>query len=302
MPVVGVALLLAVVVALSAVGAYVFLGLSEEREPAPEVVLELSAEEGEVAHALSHEQGRTLEGEKVTLRGTTDPEALSGSELAAGEAVELLPTDEEVRVVWTGEHGASYTLKTFTVERTVPEPDVGCPWVDSETDDGVEKLDVDGHVVDCDAETEKDVELTTGGVIIGDTRSGAVVDADGATFYGDVVAERLVNHQDGPISGSVSSNDDVKIDGATVGESAEADDETEIVAGSTVGGDAGGGDLVKVLDSDVSGSVASDGSVKLQDATVEGDVYVPDGGFDCTNSTVGGENCGEYTPKDPDER
>jgi len=35
--------------------------------------------------------------------------------------------------------------------------------------------------------------------------------------------------------------------------------------------------------------------------TVSGHVYVDSGDFSCSDSTINGEDCGTYTPKDPDD-
>lgn len=298
--VLGVALMVAVVVGLAVVSGVLFFDLAEQRDPQPAATFDVEVEDDGVTHRLVLEGGETLDGDRIRLVDAADSDVFAGETVRSGDETTFYPTDGDVAVVWEGSHGGSHVLGTFEVESTVPEPDKGCPWVDNETNSGSDKLNVDGEVVNCDAETTEDVEVTTSGVIIGDTDSGKTVDADGAEFYGDVEAETLVNLQDGEIYGSVASNDDVKIDNGTVSESIRADDVIEVVGDSSVGGDVESDtDLVKVDSSTVQGNVVSDGSVKLLNATVEGDVYVDSANFDCTDSTINGQDCDEYTPRDP---
>lgn len=306
-PVVGITLLTAIVVALSVVTGGIFFSLGQEKDPAPGVSMSLEAEGVGAVHLLIHENGDVLDGDQVKIRGLADSEALAGEEVAAGDRHRVAPTDDTVELVWYGEQGTSYVIWEGSVpeQDTISEPDKGCPWVDSESNGGVDDVKVDGIVVDCDVETEKVIEVQNGGIVIGDTSSELKeVDADEAQFYGDVTVENNLNLQDGIVTGAVTSNDLVKIDNGTVGGSIKAANTIEVVDGSSVGDDVtSDSDLVKVLSSDISGSVATDasGSIKLQDATVSGEVYVDDDDLDCTDSTIAGQDCSEYTPKDPNE-
>lgn len=302
-PVIGVALLLAVLVVLSAVSAGMLLSLSEEREPAPAVTMSLEPENTGALHRLVHEHGDVLDGDTVEIRGVANSDTLAGKELSTGDRYRVVPTSTTVEVVWYGEHDTSYVVHTFTVpdDETVPEPDRRCPWVDTESNGGTDDVEINGEVVACEVETDKVIDVENGGVVIGDTRSDQKeVDADDAWFYGDVWVDNNLNIQNGTITGSVTSNDLVKVDNSTVGRSIDAVDTIEVVSGSSVGGDVvSDGGLVKVLSSDVDGSIATDGSVKLQNATVDGDVYVDDVDFDCTDSTIDGQECDAYSPRDP---
>lgn len=355
-PVVGSVLLVAIAILLASALVYGFLSLGEEREPQPDVALDLEAADDGVVHRLVHEQGDRLDGEQVTLRGAADPDALGESALTAGGRVELYAVDSEIEVVYTGDHGTTYLLGTFEAERRVPAPDEGCDWVDSETSGGSDDATVDGIVVDCTVDTDGVITVRNDGVVIGDTTSGAKnLDADDARVYGDVAVEKDVNLQDGTVTGSVTARteqvklgngtvegavdaaklveladgssaggdvtsdtkgvkvldsevdgsitavEDVKVDAGTVEGPIETANEIEVIAGSSVDGDlASDDDQVKVLNSEVSGAVVTEGNVKLDGATVEGDVYVG-GSFDCTDSTVDGQDCDAYSPKDPDD-
>lgn len=303
-PVIGVILLVAIALILAIVAGGGFLELTRERDPAPEVTLSLEGEGAIGERWLVQTHGQTVDGDKVEIRGVADPETLSGETLSAGDRHRVIPVSETIEIVWFGDHGTSHVLWEFSVdpEITVPSPDEGCSWVDTESNGGTSDVKVDGLVVNCDVETDKVIEVQNDGAIIGDTVSHTKeLDADDARLFGDVTVEKGVNLQNGTITGSVTAQtENVKIDTATVGKSVEAEKTVEIIDGSSVGADAvSATKQVKVLSSSVSGSVKSTGSVKLEDATVSGDVYVDDSDFDCTNSTVNGQSCGAYTPRDP---
>lgn len=297
-------MLLAVVVGLSAVSAGMFYSLDRETDPAPAVTMSLEPTDAGAVQRLSIEQGPTLDGERIEIRGGVALSDLATRELAAGDHHQVVPTEPTVEVVWTGSEGTSYVIWEETVSQkgTAPNPDKGCPWVETESDGGTDTVDVVGEVVACDVGTSEGIAVQEGGVIIGETTSREKdVDADDATFYGDVEVEKVFNLQDGQVVGSIQSHTaDIKLDNGTVTEAVSAAKVLEVVAGSRVAGDATSDDQVKVLSSEVSGSVVSEGSVKLQDATVGGDVYVDAASFDCTNATVNGRSCASYSPRDPE--
>lgn len=313
-PVVGGVLLVAIVLLLSVVTAGMVLNLDQEREPAPEVAMSLESTESSGEYLLVHESGEHLEGDKVELLGVEDPDTMKGSTLSAGDQHTVVPTEESVRVVYYGEHGTSYTLREFEVDLddsddpdgsglTLPSADEGCSWVTTESSGGTSGVKVDDLVVDCDVTTDKTIEVLNGGAVIGDVQSNNKgLDLDDGTIYGDVTAEDVVNVQDGAVYGTVVSNtSDVKIDNSSVNESIEGQRTVEVINGGTVEGDAVSTNKpVKVLSgSTVEGDVTSGDSVTLTDATVESDVYIDPGDFTCSNSTIDGQSCGSYTPKDP---
>lgn len=303
-PVVGSVLLLAVVVVLGAVGGSMFLGMTQETDPAPSVVLDVEPADDGAVHVLRHDGGAELEGERLVLRGAVDPDGLAGATLAAGRGESFYPVEPEVTVVWTGDRGTSYTLGTFAVEDPLPAPDRGCGWVDDETDGGADPAKVHGVVVNCDVETTEIVEVQDGGVIIGDAISGEKgLDGDDSTVYGDVDVERVANLQNGTVTGSTTSRtSDVKLYNSTVEGPVAGHRVVEVERGSTVDGDVVSHNrTVEVDSSAVSGSITADESVDLQDARVEGDVYVDPSDFGCTDSTVNGRSCSDYEPKDPDD-
>lgn len=359
-PVIGVVLLVAIVAVLAGGSAFAFFSLTEEREPQPDVVLETDLADDGISQQLVHEQGDRLDGGKVTLRGAADPEALAGTQLTAGGDAEFYAVESEIEVIYTGEHGTTYQLGTFQADQTVPEPDEGCDWVDSETNGGSDEVTIRGTVVNCNVETADNIYVENGGTVIGETTSDTkVVDAQDAAFYGSVTADGVVKLDDGTkvygnatsddeevkviqgsvvdgdvatsndlvdvksggeVGGSITATDTVTVNDGTVGGSVDTDGEIKVQSGSTVGGgltngnaivraessSSVSGDIVsdeeiRVDDGTVSGALATAGTVDLNEATVEGDVYVADADFKCTDSTIDGQDCSEYSPKDPDD-
>jgi len=277
-PVIGTVLLVAIGVLLATTSAYVVFGLTEEREPAPEVTLELASADPPAGYDLTLTNGEELDGEKVRLRGAADEEALVNRDLLAGDSVTVFPTDEGVELVWFGEHGSSYVLQEFDVDPGVPEADEGCPWLSGRT-----TADID-FVLHCDVVLSGDIDLESGGTVVGEVVSeNNFVDIDngGLTVYGPVRADQSVDIDDSNVTGSVTAGDDIAIDGAEIW------------------GDVRGPD-VDIDTATVHGSVKSANEVDLDGVTVDGDVYAPS--LSCTDSpTIDGEPCSSYTPKDPSD-
>jgi flagellin-like protein len=301
-PVIGTILMVAIIVILAAIAATFVLDFSDETDPQPNVVLEGEGTD-DVEYKFVHDGGETIDGDNLEIRGAANPEVAAGKTLTTGDEVSFLPTQEEITIVWYGENDESYTLKTLTADQTLPAPDEGCAWVDSETNGGVDPIKIDDTVVNCDVETDEQVEIQNGGVVIGDSLSDLKdLDADNAQVYGDVSVEKVLNLQDGKITGSATSSaEDVKIDNGTIGGSIEAEKVAEVTGGSVVEGDMESMTKdTKILgDSTVEGSVTADGIVKLQDSEITGDVYIDSADFDCTNSTINGQDCASYTPENP---
>lgn len=303
-PVIGAVLLIAIVTLLVGVSTVMFLNLTDENEPQPNVVLEMEASEDGPIYRLVHEGGDTLDGDKTRVLGAADDQTLDGEELTADTSSRVVPVEDEIRIVYEGEHGTTYTLATFEPEKTVPNPDEGCDWVKAETNGGAEPIKIDGIAVNCDVETTEGIEVQNGGVVIGDTVSGTKdLDGNDATIYGDVDVENVLNLQDGTITGSATSNTaDIKVDNATVNGAVTAEKVAEVTGESSVDGNVQSADKkVKIFSSSVSGSITADEQVKLDDATVDGDVYIDDSNFKCTDSTINGQDCSAYTPEDPDD-
>lgn len=301
-PVLGSLLLVGLVTIFAAMSAYIFFGLSEEREPQPEVALELQPGEDGIVHVLHHEHGERLDGDKVEIRGVGNPEVFNGAQFTANEEQPLVAVDDEIQVIYHGEHGTSYTMATFDAERTVSGTVQGCDWVESETNGGVDDIQIHGIVVNCDVMTDDNIEVQAGAVIIGETISfNKQLDADDSTIYGNANVEKVLNLQNGTITGDAASeSEDVKLTEATVEGHISAEKIVELQRGSAAGGDLESNSSdVKVLSSSVGGSITADNIVKLQNATVDGHVYVDPSDFDCTDSVINGQDCAEYTPRDP---
>jgi len=321
-PVVGVTLLVAIVVMLAATATWVFLGVSESPEPTPDTVLDAEAAESGAEYRLVHAGGDRLDGADLEFKGALKTDAAAGAELSNGDNVSFYPTAEEVTVVWHGEEGRSYTLKTIEVDRALPEPDEGCEWVEDESDGGTDSITIDGIVVNCDATTTKLIKIRNGGTIVGKAVSETKeLDMDDGAVMGTVEVEKVADFEDGLVTGAVTSNsENVNLDNTTVEGTIEAGKVADVIKGSVVKGSIDvdndakvktgsvvKGDVVsatenaKVDDSRVEGSVTAAKTVDIDDATVEGDVYIDKSDFDCTDSTIGGQNCTSYSPKDPDE-
>ncbi len=328
-PVVGGVLLIAIVVALAGVLAVIVLGIGERPDPTPDVVLDL--EEGEFApvHRLRHEGGDDLGGTgKTEIRGIANPEVLHDRQLTAGNeeaVIPVVPTDETVEVVWYGDSGTSYVLRELRPSSYLEvSPDKDCGWADAETNGGTDPITVDGIVVTCDVVTQGDVDVVNGAVVVGNTTSTSNnVDLDESTVYGPVGADGDVDLDGTNVSGSVtSSGDDVVLtDDSTVGGEVRigAGGNVDVDGGSSVGGTVAAGNAISIDAASVGGDVVSDGGtvtvsgstidgdvksggvVDISDATVSGDVYVDPGDFSCSNATIDGQDCGSYTPEDPDD-
>lgn len=285
------------------VSAGLFFGLTQTSNPAPNVVFEAESNDDSLEYTLTHNGGDTVDGDKVELQGTADPDTTTGDRLNSGYEVTFYPTAEEVTIVWYDGQDRSYVLTTFTVEQSIPDPDEGCDWVDDQTNGGVDPITIDGIVVSCDVEITEQVKVQDGGAVVGEVVSDSKeLDADDAEIYGDADVEKVLNLQNGTIVGDATSRTaDVKIQNGDIKGSIKAEKIAEATDDGKVEGDVESQTKdAKILNSVVEGSVTANETVKLQDATVEGDVYVDAADFDCTNSTVNGQSCGSYTPKNPD--
>lgn len=102
-PVVGTVLMVAIIVVLATVGGAMFLSFDAETDPQPNVVLESNATEAP-AHALVHQGGETIEGERLELKGAVVADDLGGKSLQVDDEITFYPTSEEVTVVWYGDN------------------------------------------------------------------------------------------------------------------------------------------------------------------------------------------------------
>lgn len=88
----GVVLMVAIVVVMSAVSVVVIFSAQEKAEPAPNAVLSLDSEDDAFVHQFRHESGELIAGEKIELQGVANPDTLNGQTFTQGDTVELLPT------------------------------------------------------------------------------------------------------------------------------------------------------------------------------------------------------------------
>lgn len=355
-PVIGAILMLAITVALAMFAASFFLGLTDETDPQPNVVLS-DADAEDTTHRLVHDGGETLDGDQLELQGALDSDAAAGKRLADGDEIEFYPIAEEITVIWHGDNDESYQLTTLTVEQALPVPDIGCEEIEDRTDGGTDGIKIDDEVVNCDVRTNEGIEVSSGGVVIGKTISDTKdLDIDDGEVYGDVTTEKVINVQEGQIRGDATSEAaDVVIDNSGVNGGVTAEETARLENGATVGGHIHSEKIAKVLSgssvdgsvttenknikvedgtvqgritaggtvevqkgatvggdvqsktananiqsgSVIEGSLTAGGTVKLNDVTVKGHVYTDD--LKCSDSTINGEDCDSYDPKDSDE-
>jgi len=268
-PVVGVGLLIAIVVTLAAVTLFMLGGLTDQTDPAPQAALDLQIGDGGPSYELVHQGGDKLSEQegRIVVRGIADPDVLDGGNLSADSSVTVYPVEDTVEVVWYGEDSdESYVLDTFEADPIPAAPDEGCEWVESETSNSTSTLTLDGITVACNIETSLGVKVKNGSTVIGDV-NGSGVDVDNSDVVGAIEAPA----------------DDVDLKNASV---------------------AGGVDAVGDVSTDdnttVEGSIATTGDVDIDGTTVDDHVYVGNS-YTCDSSTVNGDDCADYTPRDYDD-
>ncbi|WP_255150796.1 type IV pilin [Halorarius halobius] len=157
-PVVGAALLVAIVVVLGVIGGTMALGLTETTDPAPTAQLSLSGTPGACQYSLRHGGGDTLEGDRIEVRGVADPGVLGGRELTTGESARVNPEREKLRVVWRKPGSdTSYVVARFRVENPdAKEASWACAAGTLYTGEGgrVKVVAPDGAVVELSATTD----------------------------------------------------------------------------------------------------------------------------------------------------
>jgi hypothetical protein len=281
-PTVGAVLLVALGVTMATVAAVAVLDISGEREPQPSAVLDVEVGADGVTHVLTHDGGESIDGDRVTLRGAANDSVLAGERISTNDEVQFYPVDENVSFVYTGEFGTTYLISTFETEATVPEPDVGCGWVQEQTDGGTDSITVD-RVVDCDIDTDGQVTVNSGGAVLGSvTSNNNGVTIQHGDVYQTVTASGDVTLENGTVTRSIAADG-----GVTVGSSESA----------TVDGDITAGGQTDINNASVDGDIETTGDISIEDSVVSGSATA-DGAFTCENSTIDGERCSEYTPDD----
>lgn len=297
-PVVGVALLIAIVLVLSVASAYVFLGVADTNDPSPDVRVDLRPAEDPATYEIVHRGGEPLGGEDVVVEGVADPQTLADERLRASEGEEVVPTDDTVRIVYD-DGDTTYVLAEFDVDGRTFSPDIGCEDVESAVSSG--QVTIDNETIACDITTEVDanasdvdVDVFDNGTVVG-TLDGEVQNVDiynNGSVIGDVNASGDVDVDAGTVEGDVrsSGNDVVFATGTEIEGSVVVDADTNVDAdGTTIRGDV-------VIEAGGNGEVND-----LSNTTITGDVYVDDdsdlvcGG----GSQIDGEPCSSYDPKDP---
>ena len=314
-PVIGVVLFVGIVIALAAVASFVFLGLTETNDPSPDVVLSLEPTEDGVTYKLEHGGGDQIVGDRTEFVGVANESILHNGRLGATETVEVIPTQDEVQLLWHDDGDTGYILQTFEVDAVPYAPDHDCEWVEDEIEDN-DDLDLhDGEVVNCnvrgDTDTSKDdvdIDMESGAVILGDVDTDGDVNLDDAIVTGDVRsdADDITLTNGSTIKGTVqpASDTNVDIDGGTEVEGGitvpEGDlDVDDAVIEGTVRIDEGTMDIQNTV---IEGPLVSNGpDPDLDNVTITGHVYADD--LDCSDSALGpdDEDCDDYDLRDPDD-
>ncbi|WP_336325295.1 type IV pilin [Halovenus sp. HT40] len=288
-PVIGAILMLAITVALAMFAASFFLGLTDETDPQPNVVLS-DADADDTTHRLIHDGGETLDGDRLELQGALNPDAAAGKRLEDGDEIEFYPISEEITVVWHGDNDESYQLTTLTVEQALPEPDEGCEWVEDQTNGGTDPITIDDKVVNCDVQTADQIKVRNDGIVIGETLSdNKDLDIDAGEVYGDATIETVIDVQDGRIRGDTTSETaNVKLSNTVVEGTVSSDKGTEVLDGSTVEDSVTAGGTIDVQDGEIGGAATSeDEDVKLTNAVVEEEIAAGKV-IDVQDSRIGG--------------
>lgn len=299
-PVVGVALLIAIVLVLSVVMGAVFLNYTDSPEDPPDTALRLEPADEGPEYLIRHGGGETFGGEEIVVEGVADPELLADRNLSVTDTVEVIPTSQTITVLYFG-NDESYTLASWDVdESNVFETDTACPSIESSVANG--SVTIDDETIDCDitsevdaAASDVDVDVESGGVVVGDL-GGEVQNVDvgnGGRVVGDVDATGDVDVDSARIDGDVqSSGDDVALATGT-----EVHGSVVVSPGTNVDLDG------TTIHGDVVIHAGDDGEVNdLSNATIVGDVYVDDASdLVCGDgdSTIAGQHCSTYSPKDP---
>jgi FlaG/FlaF family flagellin (archaellin) len=278
--------MVAIVVVLAGITAAFVFSSTEETDPQPDVVMTVVDSEDGTTVALRHESGDTIAGNKTRLVGAADEAAFHGRQLRAGQTVEVVPTEAELTLVWSGEN-TDYVIQEFDVDaRSLPynpdDVDRECGWV--ETNVGANgDLDMSGDAANCNVKDDLEasiddvnVDLQSGALLVGDVDTDGDVDLDGSKVVGDVV----------------SNADDITITGASSVYGT-------VIARSGTNIDIDGNSYVR---GDV---VVKGGSLSLNSVDIDGHVYASDDDFpsSCTDTTIGPdeESCSEYDPRDPSD-
>lgn len=283
-PVIGVILMIAIVVVMAAVSAVAIFGAQEDGvEPAPNVVMGVDSEEGELSYTFYHEGGEPLVGDKLTMKGVADPDLMNGMNLNQGDTVDFLPTQEEVKLVFTGKNGRGHVLRTFEVDQTVPVPEEGCAFIDSKTNGGINDITLQDVVVNCDITTKGEITIEQDTVVIGSMEStDSSITIKKSQTFGSIEGDEDVVVEDGTIRDSVSSDQSVTfksgdVDGDILAEEAAVLGESGPVnvSGSVV---TQTDEITINKDADIEGSVVAESeAVTLKKGSVGGDVVARGG-------------------------
>jgi len=274
-------------------------------------------EQGDGLVTIQLERGDTIDPANVHINGsasggnlladTDDTVFAPGDRLRDGDTIRLaVDRGETVRLVWTADDGdESAIIGAFTINVPdsltppwVPDPDVGCEYIEDQLSGSDNDVEVLGVVVECDLDqyypriTDLTIASETGdfGAVVGEVNVTGDIDiTDGGTFQGNV--ESGTDGDDGDIDISDSS----RVSSDIV---AKGDGDVDIDQGSSVDGDIAANGAVSLQQSvDVSGDVISetgsdsDTDIAVSNSAVSGDIRAKggDGDVEVSDGTVSGD-------------
>jgi flagellin-like protein len=228
-PVVGVVLLVAVVVALSAVSMTFFFTSSSDQDdkPAPntqfnieqQTSLELYNSPDMVEYELKMIGGESLNGSKVEIQGIENPDILDGQQFGAGQSLTVTPVGKQIRIVYKSEDRVDAVLHRFDVASGASVTVRDCQWLaeqNSEPSPGpmpwTFNVEVPaGSVVNCDIMTKGYITVKKNAEIIGYAKnvkeSDNVTLAPGSVVHGDVSATEAIKGENATVLSNVIGTD-----------------------------------------------------------------------------------------------
>ena len=271
-------------------------------------------EQGDGLVTIQLERGDTMDPANLHINGsasggnlladTDDAVFAPGDRLRDGDTIRLtVERGETVRLVWTADDGdESAIIGAFTINVPdslsppwVPDPDVGCEYIEDQLSGSDNDVEVLGVVVECDLDqyypriTDLTIESASGdfGAVVGDVNATGDIDIiDGGTFQGNVE------------SGTDGDDGDIDItDGSRLSSDIVARGDVDIDQESSVDGDIAANGAVSLQQNvDVSGDIISesgsdsDTDIAVSNSAVSGDIRAKggDGDVDISDGSVGG--------------
>lgn len=205
-PVIGVVLLVAVGIALVSLTAVMIFDTTDETPPAPTSKFEV--EQTTDGYVLKVIAGDTIDGDRVTIQGLSDPDVLAGREFGSGDTVQITPTEQTIEIIWEEqtENGVSYELQTFALEPLSPITPFPTGTVFTETTgDEIVQIAGDGAVRTLYDDATVD-GLGAAGTALGDDATVPFVADDETVSIVDADGDATEVANSGDINGSIATD------------------------------------------------------------------------------------------------